>query len=119
MITGRSFSFCADLCTAIIRHLDDKVPVPMKKCGAVGSTTNLVQNLVTVEHGESGAKHHVTSDEMFAMIQQFRKSKAKGKRGAGCQSVDGDHFCKWVRMRNRIGKDASQGWGTSMGSQRQ
>ena len=48
---GRSFNFYADLRTAFINSLDDRVPVSMMK-GPPISTTNMVQTLSTGDQGE-------------------------------------------------------------------
>ena len=87
---GRSFNICADLRTAVVGYLDDKVPVPMMKQGPPISTTNMVQTLSTGNQGEQGedevVKNEITQDEIFAMVQQFRKGKGKGK-GNGRKGV--------------------------------
>ena len=44
---GRSFNLHADLRTAIINCLDDKVPVSVMRQGPPTSTTNMVQTLST------------------------------------------------------------------------
>ena len=65
-------NFYANLRTAIIKYLDDKVPVPMMKQGPPASTTNMVQTLSTGDQGEQGEdeemNNEVTQDEMFAMV---------------------------------------------------
>ena len=77
---GGSFNFFVDLRTAIINNLDDKVPVSRMKQGPPMSATNMVQSIVEREQGEDEeAKHEVTQDEMFTVIQQFWKGKGKGK----------------------------------------
>ena len=73
---GRSFNSHADLRTAIINHLDDKVLVSMMKQGPPTSTTNVVQTLSKGEQGEDEEMNNeVTQDEIFAMVQRFRKGK--------------------------------------------
>ena len=63
----------ADLCTALINDLDDKVPVSMMKQGPPTSTTNMAQSLGTRDQGEQGEdedmKNEVAQDEIFAMAQ--------------------------------------------------
>ena len=62
------------------------------KCASVPpiSTTNMVQTLSTGDQGEQGEdeemKNEVTQDEIFAMVQQFRKGEVKGK-GKGKKEV--------------------------------
>ena len=81
---GRSFNLFMDLRTAIINCLDDKVPVSMMKKGPSVSTTNMVQTLSTGEQRtDEETKNQITQDEIFAMDQQYRKGKGKGRRNEG------------------------------------
>ena len=79
---GRPCNFYADLRTALIHYLDDKVTVSMMKQSPPISPTNMVQT--SGDQGEQGedeeTKNEVTQDEILAMGQQFRKGKGKGKR---------------------------------------
>ena len=95
---GRLFNIYADLRTVIINKLGDKVPVSMMKQGPPISTTNMVQTLSTGDQGEEGEdeemKNEVTQDEIFAMIQQFRKGKGRGKKGVCWNCGESDHHCR-------------------------
>ena len=76
-----SFSTCADLRASTSGTVDDKVPLSTMKSGSP-STTNFVQNLTekTQESEEEDkSADSATQQELFAMVQQFRKGKGKGK----------------------------------------
>ena len=66
----RSFNFCADLRTAVLGFLDDKVPVSIMKQGPPMSTTNMVQTMRSRDEGEQGEdeemKNEVTQDEIWS-----------------------------------------------------
>ena len=81
---GRSFSTYAELRTSIIRYLHDKVSM-MTKSSSSSVTTSFVQNLIEGEReNEEEDKDSITQEELFAMVQQFRKGKGKGKsKGKG------------------------------------
>ena len=87
---GRSFSTYAELRTSIIRYLDDKVPVSMMtKSSSSSVTTSFVQNLIEEERENEGEdKDSITQEELFAMVQLFRKGKGKGKgQSAGTVAI--------------------------------
>ena len=100
---GRSFNLYVDLRAAIINYVDDKVPVSMMKQGPSVSTTNMVQNLTTGDQGAQGedeeVKNEVPHDEIFAMVQQFRKGEGKGKgmKGACWNCGKNDHYSRDCR----------------------
>ena len=97
---GRSFNLYADLRTVIINYWDDKRQVSMMKQGPPKSTTNMVQTLGTGDQEAQGEdremKHEVTQDEIFAMVQQFRKGegkgRGKGKKRACWNCGESDHY---------------------------
>ena len=109
----RSFSTYAELCTSIIRYLDDKVPVSMMtKSSSSNVTSCFVQNVIEGEREiEEEDKDSITQEEFFAMVQQFRKGSGKGQskgkgKGVCWNSGDGDHYSRdcpndkqdsWVR----------------------
>ena len=66
----RSFNFCADLRTAALNCLDDKVPVSIMKQGPPMTTTNMVQTMRSRDEGEQGEdeemKNEVTQDEIWS-----------------------------------------------------
>ena len=97
----RSFNFYADLHTAVINYLDDKVPVSMVKQGPPISTTNMVQTLSTGQGGDDEMKHEVTKDEIFAMVQQFGKGKVKGKGKGRMKGVCWKCGDKIARLTNK------------------
>ena len=124
---GRSFSTYAELRTSIIRYLDDKVPVSMMtKSSSSSVTTSFVQNLIEEEReNEGGDKDSITQEELFAMVQLFRKGKGKGV----CWNCgDCDHYSRdcpndkqdsWTEPMwwkghpdSRISKGSSKGWDT-------
>ena len=125
---GRLCNIYADLRTVIINNLGDKVPVSMMRQGSPISTTNMVQTFSTGEQGEDEEmKNEVTEDEIFAMIQQFRKGKGKGKKAVCWNCGESDHYCRdcrndkqdnswtdggaWkIQKGSRAGKDAGKGW---------
>ena len=136
---GRSFSTpkgYAELRTSIIpRYLDDKVPVSMMtKSSSSSVTTSFVQNLIEGEReNEEEDKDSITQEELFAMVQQFRKGKGKGKskgkgKGVCWNCGDGDHYSRdcpndkqdsWTetmswkgQQDSRISKGSSKGWDT-------
>ena len=90
---GKSFNLCSDLRTAVINYLDDKVPVSMMKQGPSIATTNMVQTMSTADQGEQG-EDEVTQDEIFAMVQQYRKGKCKGKKRACWNCGGSDHYSR-------------------------
>ena len=53
---GRSVNLYADLHTAVINYLDDKVPVSMLKQGPPISTTKMVQTSSRGDQGEHGER---------------------------------------------------------------
>ena len=79
-----------------------KVPVSMMKHGPPISTTNMVQTLSTGDEGEQGedeeTKNEVTQDEIFAIVQQYRKGKGrgmgKGQKGACWNCGESDHYSR-------------------------
>ena len=94
---GRSFSTNA----SITRYLDDKVPVStMTKSSSSSVTPSFVQNLLVGEgENEEEDKDSITQEELFAMVQQFRKGKGKGKsmskgKGVCWHCGDGDHYSR-------------------------
>ena len=98
---GRSLSTNAELRTSIIRYLDDKVPVSMMtKSSSSSVTTSFVQNLIEGEReNKEEDKDSITQEELFAMVQQFRKGKGKGKskgkgKGVCWNCGDGDHYSR-------------------------
>ena len=91
---------------------------------------NTVQTLSTGDQGEQGEDeemiNEVTQDEIFAMVQQFRKGqgkgKGKGKKGACWNCGESDHGTRdclndkqdntWTdggARKNLTGKDAGKG----------
>ena len=73
----RSFNFCADLRTAALNCLDDKVPVSIIVQSPPMSTTNIVQTLRAGDEGEQreneDMKNENTPKEIFAIVQQLTK----------------------------------------------
>ena len=97
---GKSFNLHADLRTAVINYLDDKVPVSMMKQGPSIATTNMVQTMSTADQEEQG-EDEVTQDEIFAMVQQYRKGKCKGKKRACWNCGGSDTTAEIARMTNK------------------
>ena len=70
----------------------------MTKSNSSSVTTNFVQNLIEGEReNEEEDKDSITQEELFAMVQQFRKGKGKGKskgkgKGVCWNCGDGDHL---------------------------
>ena len=77
---GRSFNFCADLCTAIIKYLNDKVPVSIMKQGPPISTTNMVQTLSTGDQGKMRSPKMRYSPRSSSTGKVKAKARAKEER---------------------------------------
>ena len=94
-------------------------------------TTSFVQNLIEGEReNEEEDKDSITQEELFAIVQQFRKGKGKGKskgkgKGVCWNCGDGDHYSRdsrttsktetmsWKSQQDsRISKGSSKGWDT-------
>ena len=124
VFSGRSLNLCADLRTAIINNWDDKVPVSMMEPGPPLPTTNMVQTFSTGDRGEQGEndemKNEVTQDQIFAMVQQFRKGegrgrpKERGKYAGTVVRVTNKTATGQVVVRGRIRKGRQRG-GQRMG----
>ena len=125
----------AELRTSIISYLDDTVPVSMMtKSSSSSVTPSFVQNLIEGEReNEEEDKDRIAQEELFAVVQQFRKGRGKGKskgKGKGvCWNCGvGDHNSRdcrndkqdsWTETMSwkghqdsRISKGASQAWDT-------
>ena len=98
---GRSFSTYAELRTAIIRYLDDKVPVSMiTKSSSASATTSLVQNLI------EGERETEEEDK-----QQFRKGKGECKGKGLCWNCgESDHYCRNCPVDKQISWTETMSW---------
>ena len=82
VLRGRSFNLHAYLRTAIINYLDDKEPASMTKQGPPRLKNEHGSDFEHKEiEGEpredEETKNEVIQDEVFAMVQQYRKGKGK------------------------------------------
>ena len=99
-------------------------------------TTSFVQNLIEGEReNEEEEKDSIRQEELFAMVQQFRKGKGKGKskgkgkgKGVRWNCGDGDHYSRdcpndkqdsWTETMSWKGHQdsrMSKGWDTGKGN---
>ena len=126
---GRSFNLHADLRTAIVNYLDEQVPSVNDEARVHQyQPRTWVQTLNTGYQGEQGEdeemKNEVTQDEIFAIVQQFRKSKGegkgKGKKGVCWDCGECDHCSREIaRMTNKTTAGQMVGHGRTRKAARQ